>query len=40
MGEQPRATSDYSYVKSIKNTDEMGISSKGTLKQMGKMLED
>ena len=36
MGEQPRATSDYSYVKSIKNTDEMGISSRGTLNQMGK----
>lgn len=36
MGEQPRATSDYSYVKSIKNTNELGISSKGTLNQMGK----
>lgn len=35
MGE-PRATDDYSYVKSIKNTDEMGISSRGSLKQIGK----
>ena len=37
MGE-PRATDDYSYVKSIKNTDEMGISSRGSLKSYIELL--